>query len=206
MAKCNKIFYLVLVSIFSNLLNAQNYEPQKPQPYSEDIVKKAEAGDSAAQAMLASFYFSGSGVERNVEKAFAWSEKSAGQNNPEGLVLYGIILMEGIGTQKNEGKGFEQIKKAAELNYVTAQVTLGNWLFNGTAVTKDYVEAVKWFDKTAQAGNPQGQAMLGLCYAYGLGIEKNESKAMAWYRKAAEKGDPMAAEELRRIEKTAVSR
>jgi TPR repeat protein len=206
MGNSNKLFYVVLISLFLSYLNAQNYEPQKPQPYSEDIVKKAEVGDSGAQAMLASFYFSGSGVERNVEKAFAWSEKSAGQNNPEGLVLYGILLMEGIGTQKNEGKGFEQIKKAAELNYVTAQVTLGNCLFNGTGVTKDYVGAVKWFEKTAQTGNPQGQAMLGLCYAYGFGIEKNESKAMAWYRKAAEKGDPMASEELRRIEKNAVSR
>jgi hypothetical protein len=201
-----KIFPLALISFFLNALSAQNYEPQKPQPYSDEIVKKAESGDAGAQAMLASFYFSGSGLERNVEKAFQWSEKSAGQNNPEGLVLYGILLMEGIGTQKNERMGFEQIKKAADLKYVTAQVTLGNCLFNGTGTTKDYVEAAKWFEKAAQAGNPQGQAMIGLCYAYGLGVEKNEGKAMVWYRKAAENGDPMAAEELRRVEKSAVSR
>ena len=53
----------------------------KPEPYSPELVKKAEAGDAKAQFLLGACYYEGEGVEKDEKEAVKWYTKSAEQGN-----------------------------------------------------------------------------------------------------------------------------
>ena len=47
------------------------------EPYSPELVKKAEAGDAIAQRSLGRYYENGNGVKINKEECLVWYTKSA---------------------------------------------------------------------------------------------------------------------------------
>ena len=56
-------------------------EEWKPEPYSTELVKKAESGDALAQLNLGSFFYHGQGVGKDEKEAVKWYTKSAEQGN-----------------------------------------------------------------------------------------------------------------------------
>ena len=56
-------------------------EEAKPEPYSSELVKKAEAGDAKAQYYLGRCYYKGDGVAQDYKEAVKWFTKSAEQGN-----------------------------------------------------------------------------------------------------------------------------
>ena len=59
-------------------------EDEKPEPYSLELVKRAEAGDAGAQKDLGACYYSGFGVTQDYKEAVKWYTKSAEQGNGGG--------------------------------------------------------------------------------------------------------------------------
>ena len=53
----------------------------KYEPFSAELVKKAEAGDVLAQCSLGSCYLEGKGVTQDYKEAVKWYTKSAEQGN-----------------------------------------------------------------------------------------------------------------------------
>jgi TPR repeat protein len=88
-----------------------------------DAVQQATAlanqGNAAAQALLARAYCEGKGVERNDANALAWAQKSAAQNDVDGLYYLGIMYYEARGVPRN-------LKSAR--GYFTRSAKLGNTL------------------------------------------------------------------------------
>jgi len=88
-----------------------------------DAVQQATAlankGNAAAQALLARAYSEGTGVERNDATALSWAQKSAAQNDVDGLYYLGMMYYEARGVPRNF--------KAAR-DYFTRSGKLGNTL------------------------------------------------------------------------------
>ena len=194
-------------------------EEYKPEPYSPDLVKKAEAGDPKAQVDLNRYlsekwmdapwlslwnpiryvYPKGYRAEQNIKEAAKWLTKSAEQGYPNALFILGIYKSVGLGVTKDMKEAINLWTKAAEQGFMPAQGFLGSRYANGNGVPQDYKEAVKWYKKAAEQGDASTQFRLGSCYANGEGVTKDMKEAVKWWTKAAEQGDADAKEELEKL-------
>lgn len=65
------------------------------QEYSDALVRRANSGNAQAQNDLGVCFQYGYGVDQNEMEAVKWYQKSASQNDPNGLFNYGCILFDG---------------------------------------------------------------------------------------------------------------
>lgn len=93
----------------------------------KEEIKKAEAGDSNAQYRVGRIYFANTlnGNEDCSKEAFEWAQKSAAQNNADGLCLLGAVW-ERNGDMK---KSVECYERAADLGSVKAMSNLAQKYF-----------------------------------------------------------------------------
>ena len=149
------------------------------EPYSPELVKKAEAGDAIAQRSLGRYYEHGNGVKINKEECLVWYTKSAEQGNAEAqydlYVYYSIKANEYIRTTDNLPRIEEARKiadewclKAANGGNRSAQRQLGSDYFynsrsKGAARIEELEEAKKWYTKAAEGGDKQAEKMASSC-------------------------------------------
>ena len=89
---------------------AENY---KPEPFSEELLKKAEAGDAEAQCKLAGAYREGRGIEKNDGESRKWLNRSAASGFAIAELILARDLIEGSTLPKDPGKA-EQLLLQAE--------------------------------------------------------------------------------------------
>jgi TPR repeat protein len=178
------------IVVLSVMIMAGCAKNRKYEPYSEVLVKRAEAGDANAQSDLARCLFKGEGVAKNEQEGLKWARKAAEQGNACGQFTLGSHLAEGLGVTKDEKEGLKWITKSAIQGNAEGQYMLGRCYFLGKGVEKSTQEAFKWFSKSAEQGNLYGQYALGQFYAYGeqggYGVTKDEKMAAKWFLKVAE--------------------
>ena len=113
-------------------------EDTKPEPYSPEMVKRAEAGDAVAQGRLGYFYYYGEGVAKDYKEAVKWWTKSAEQGVEEAQYNLGVCYDKGRGVEKDMNKAVKWYTKSAEQGNANAQCNLGICYKKGEGVTKDY--------------------------------------------------------------------
>lgn len=137
----------------------------------------ADRDHAEAQYKYALCFKDGKGVEKNVQTAIEWLEKSALQGfEPAELDLGKYFAAKE--SQEEKSKGMSLIKKAAEKNYPKAQYGYGLCLQHGTGVEIDKIESFKWIEKAANQNYPDAKAALGFCYYKGEGCNKDTDKAL----------------------------
>ena len=165
---------LITLFLLVGMIAASGWaEEYKLEPYSPELVKKAEAGDPKAQfdlhrhysdkwgeAPMLSFwnpiryvYPRGYRTEQNIKEAAKWLTKSAEQGYPNALFILGFYFNGGLGVTKDKKKTIKLWTKAAEQGFMPAQSCLGNRYALGDGVTQDMKEAVKWWTKAAEQGD-----------------------------------------------------
>ncbi len=112
----------------------------------------AEKGLAEAQERLGYCYRYGKSVEKNIQKAAAWSLKAAMQGNARAQTRMGIFYENGDGVEKDLEKAVKWYQKAAEQGQSTAQYRLGRCYQRGLGTERDEKEAVKWLQKAADSG------------------------------------------------------
>lgn len=167
-------------------------------------LKAAEAGEAAAAARVAEFYYGGlAGLDVDVDKAFTWSEAAAADHNPAGLVLLARLYLQGKGIEKSEQRAVELLEEAVKHHSPSASAVLGMLYYTGCGVDQSYAKAVELFnnvvsfseqhkpeiesDCVAESFDGEGEALftLGCCYSKGEGVEANPSLAFKYYKLAA---------------------
>jgi len=168
-------------------------EDKKPEPYSAELVKKAEVGDARAQNDLGLCYLNGDGVTQDYKESMKWSLKSIESFHAqmEKTVEASHAQMEKALSATMQIYKPELVKKA-EAGDANAQNDLASCYYNGKGVTQDDKEAVKWWTRGAEQGNARAQYRLGLCYLRGEGLAKDEKEAVKWFAKSVEKGNATA--------------
>ena len=171
-------------------------EDNKNEPYSAELVKKAEAGDAKAQHNLGACYCEGKGVPQDYKEAVKWYTKSAEQGLEGAQCNLGFCYFHGAGVAKDGKEAAKWLTKSAEQGNAWAQWGLGVCYAKGIGTAKDEKEAVKWYTKSAEQGNANAQYDLGACYSKGDGVTKDYKEAVKWYTKSAETGEVYAQNNL----------
>ena len=150
--------------------------PDDPTPEEkfQELRKKAENGNAAAQTTLGIMYFTGQAISKDASgkvlstdpaKAAAWFHRAALQGNSDAQYNLGLMYLMGQG-----------------------------------GLTKDSVKAVEFFLEAALQGNADAQNNLGVMYHMGEGVEQDNSEAKKWYAKSAAQGHVDAQTNLEAVE------
>ena len=148
----------------------------------EYFFKAAELGHANAQCYAGLFYMSGTGVEKDEEKALYWFKKSADLGSTQALNNLGYYTSKGIGVKDDTRyeESFNWYKKSADLGDPTGQTYAAKAYLSGRGVARDEEEAVRLFKIAADKGIAEAQFCLGECYDDGDGVEENDVVAFSY--------------------------
>ena len=154
---------------------------QKPRhELAAELVRRAKAGEVAAQRKLGLAYASGEGVPRDDREAAFWFRRSADQGDADAQANLGWAYALGLGVVKNDAEALAWWRKAAEQGHADNQMELA-WVYTyGFCVPEDAREAARWYRRAAEQGHPEAQSYLGWCYATGRGLPKDRIEAHKW--------------------------
>lgn len=180
-----KIFKIIYISLGLIL----SMETLANPIFSNNLLTKAQNGDSLAQLELADVYVHGYGVDQDEAEAERWAIKSAENGNVnamywlgDGYATYAGLVEDTDITDAEEHykKAFVWFSKGADLNHTDSMVGLATLYRNGEGVKNDTGKALNLFNKAASLGSKEAMNDLEFMYKYGVGVEQDLDKAKFW--------------------------
>ncbi len=110
----------------------------------------AKEGDKEAQYILGSAYFTGDGLEKDINKSLYWLEKSAKQGLSRAQAFLGFIYENGQGVEKNIQKALIFNEKAAKQGNANAQNNLASMYYSYEEIPIDIKKAKYWYTKAVK--------------------------------------------------------
>ena len=148
----------------------------------ENLKRRAQAGDPAAQLKLGLCYANGEGVRKNFAIAVKWVRKAAEQGHTEAQNQLGLFY-----DKEAPVEAAKWFRKAAEQGLPRAQWNLGLCYENGDGVRKNSATALKWFRKAAEHGDSDAQRKLN---------EMEQQRTYCTQIKAEQQNDPEIQNQL----------
>ena len=154
--------------------------------------KIVNTGDAQAQADLAEVYmFIGNSLDQadpdaDYAIALEYAQKSAAQNNGDGLWALALAYEHGRGVEEDVEKAIECYRKGAELGHAPSQHSLACYYFRGDVLEEDHEKAFALCMKSAEQGYGLAMRDVGRAYQFGNGVDDDMSLAIEWYEKALE--------------------
>ena len=157
---------------------------QQPESV-EDLLEKAEQGDSQAQYDLAVHYASRGAGQLAADEAVHWLRQAAEQGHVEAQSDLGLLYLRGLGVPRDSAEAAQWLRRAAEQGHVLSQADLGRLYYMGAGVPRDFAQAAEWYRQAAEQGVAGAQFNLAGMHAAGEGVPKDAPEAVKWYREAA---------------------
>ena len=154
----------------------------------ENLKEIAKKGDALAQNNLATMYFHGYGIEKNLIQALNWYKRSAEQGFAPAQSVLAIMYFLGDGTEKNLIQALNWYKRSAEQGFAPAQYELAVMYYNGEGTNKDLNLAYIWMERSAEQGFAPAQSGLATMYFFGDGTNKDLDIAYVWMKRSAKQG------------------
>jgi TPR repeat protein len=152
----------------------------------------ANEGNAVGKHLLASLYYQGHGVDRDLTKAVALFKEAAAVNYLPSLANLALMYSTGDGVPVDQKVALQYGQRAADAGDLQSQFNLGQAYRQGSGVPRDDEKAAFWYRKAAEAGLPQAQNEYGLLFAQGHGMPLDFIQAFAWIDMPASAGDPQA--------------
>lgn len=147
---------------------------------------RAEAGDSAAQTLVAEILSRGLGVARDEAKAAKWYQLAAEQGVPEAQFQYALLLLDGRFVKKDPQGAYALMQAAAEAGNRLAQFNFAQLLLKREPGNAGMAKAVSYYQRAADSGLADAQYAMSQVYANGVGGKKrDEAEARRWMTLAA---------------------
>ncbi len=158
---------------------------------------RAEAGDPAAQTLIAELYDQGKGVAKDTKKAAEWYEVAAKTGNREAQFAYGMKLLQGVDVPQNKEAGIDLMRQAADAGHPLAMFNYATHLIDQRPTTAGYRRALPYLEQAAEYRLSDAYYSLARIYGEGLatGIADPE-KGRSWLVRAARAGIDTAQVEL----------
>lgn len=132
-------------------------------------VPRAEAGDAAAQTLIAEILSRGLGVARDDAKAAKWYEAAAEQGVPEAQFQYALLLLDGKYVDRDVQAATALMQSAAEAGNRLAQFNYAQMLIQREPGSRGLEKAVPYFERAAETGLADAQYAMSQVYANGVG-------------------------------------
>ena len=163
----------------------------------ELALPRAEAGDAAAQTLIAELYDLGQGVARDSEKAAQWYKVAALSGNREAKFAYGLRLLQGRDFEQDVKEGIRLMAEAADAGHPLAMFNYATHLISQRPTTAGYRKALPYLERAADHRLADAYYLLAGIYREGLatGIG-NPEKARTFLERAAQAGVNEAQVEL----------
>lgn len=171
----------------------------------QNAEKAAGAGNAQAQAELAEFYMfmensvSITGPEKDYAMAFEYAQKSAAQNNGDGIWVLALCYEHGRGVEEDVAQAVALYRKGAELGHAPSQHSLACYMMRGDYLANDDETAFSLFEQAAMQGYKLAEFSLCKMYELGRGTEANLAKAIEWGEKAATGGSANTQYEVAKL-------
>lgn len=147
---------------------------------------RAEAGDSAAQTLVAEILSRGLGVSRDEATAAKWYKLASEQGVPEAQFQYALLLLDGRFVEKDTKAAHALMEAAAEAGNRMAQFNFAQILVQREPGDVGMTKAVVYYQRAADAGLADAQYAMSQVYAHGAGGKKrDEVAARRWLVLAA---------------------
>lgn len=147
---------------------------------------RAEAGDAAAQTLVAEILSRGLGVARDEATAAKWYQLAAEQGVPEAQFQYALMLLDGRFVKKDPQEAYALMQAAAEAGNRLAQFNFAQLLVQREPGATGMAKAVAYYQRAADAGLADAQYAMSQIYANGVGGKKrDEAEARRWLLLAA---------------------
>ena len=114
-----------------------------------ELVRKANANDSAAQFELGSRFNYGREAPKNNVEALRWLRRAAQSGHREAQRLLAVKLYNGYDIAADHEEALLWAQRLAEGGDVPGQMMAGNMYANGEGTPRDLVRAYMWYDVAA---------------------------------------------------------
>jgi len=121
----------------------------------------AYKGDAKAQHLLARYYYSGIGIEKDLKKTEEWLLKSANQGYADAQYDLAILYSAGEKSEDNARVIASWLQKASASGHIKAMVKLGQKYYTGEGVKEDYDKSVELWEKAVKANDADAMFWLG---------------------------------------------
>jgi TPR repeat protein len=170
----------------------------------EECRRLAEQGDPYAQLELAEAYHEGKLIEKNIEAAIEWYEKSAEGGENFAHIELGRIYEFGDGVEQDYLKAIKYYERAAFTSPLQneALYRLALFYLNGYGYEQNYEYAASMFEVLLNDEYiPEAKYQYGRCLENGIGVDKDLDQALYRYERAAKEGVEEAKEACERLKK-----
>lgn len=189
-------------SLFPATLSAQSLAESgfiRNSDYRENI-EKAVQGNTESQRIVAQCYLTGTGVRKDVNEAWKWLVKAAGNSDIESQYIIGTLYRDGNGVRQSYEESAYWFRKAGKNGHHKAQVEIARQFAEGQGVQQDYRIAAENYWRAAEGGEPEGAYYYAKLVSEGRAGMKDLPKALKYYKKAAAAGFGDAREKVRELE------
>jgi TPR repeat protein len=172
-------------------------EDFKLEPYSPELVKKAEVGYAVDQYNLGQCHEKGFGVIRDNKEAVKWYTKSAEQGYATAAFALSRCYEDGKGVLRDKNEAKKWFNKGVESGDENELLRILDPIYHGDG-REGAEKRFFLYRRLAELGNAKAQYEYGMICMLGEGVTKDEKEALIWYMKASEQGDVKAQRDLGR--------
>lgn len=134
------------------------------------------------QHLLATMYFDGIGVKRDVAKAIQLFHGN--DSYPLTMDILAKLYSDGVGVKKNAAIALEYLKRAQNENYAPSLVQLAGKFFFGDGVWKSDKLGFSLVEQAAKLGNAEASSLMGYFYTRGIFCNRDAKKAEEYFQDA----------------------
>lgn len=158
---------------------------------------RAEAGDAAAQTLIAELYDLGRGIAMDTKKAAEWYAVAAASGNREAKFAMSMKLLQGQDVEQDTERALTMMEEAADAGHPVAMFNFANHIIDQRPTTAGYRRALPYLEKAAEYRLADAYYLLAQIYKEGLVKGYGEPLiARKWLIKAAESGIDTAQVDL----------
>ena len=165
----------------------------------EELIRKAERGDSVAQIKLGRWYLLGRGVTKDPTKAAEFFQKALAAGNVNAKVGLGILHLRGFVFAKDRARALSLWNEASAAGSSWALTTRALYL-NNKGTESDFKEAAQLLQQAMHNEKGDRDDRIEACdtlaswYGKGKGVAVNAAKEFEYYQKGAELGSTSSKE------------
>lgn len=126
-------------------------------------LKAADANDAEGQYYVGLFYLKGLYVQKSINIAMKYFEKSSAQNYIKANIPLADLYANRNNDKKDKDRAIVLLTSAAENGYAEAQYGLGQLYQLGDIVPKDIMKAAHWYQEAVAQGYPKAKQKLNEC-------------------------------------------